>query len=808
MRSVIVQVLILALCGIAVGAEFQNFDTLEQNRKHIKFISYTPSDRKQVAQVAKSLISIYVNRESKITFLGKEVDPVPLIEDVYQKAEQLSDEEFHIRLSKIFTSLRDFHTNYIFPEPYACFRAALPLTFAEVYSTTTERKAVVKSIGLEDPSYQKFAPETEKIQIGDELVSYNGKGLQQLFDEQVSLAGGANNFGGFASVLSRLTFIAGSIFVFPEENSAILEFKKYSDGTKYSVTLPWLSWTRDCDLTSSSSLKLARKEPINMKRPISVNPLQSEFNSAYKSPPKSSVLDVQPGLDGTVKWSVIENRNGKFGYILFTSFVPESGQSELVYESFRSLILKEFSDTDGLILDIRGNGGGYADIADTLPLLFSSKPYQTTRARALNAPLNRKIFLNSSASTSADPWYQAFQNVKPNAVYTENVAFTLEQKALLMSKGQFYFKPVAILTNANCYSACDIFSALMQDYGIATIYGEDLLTGAGGANVVDVNSFFSSITDLASDFYLPDDGKQNMRIGWRQIVRGGKNAGRLIEDRGVVADRRARPTVDDIVGKTQSQFDKITADLKYQSTDYPIHFKTDQSHLGTNEFRVGEAVKFTGEIKSINKLLLKRYPSRTLIGEVTINNSRVKSDFSLSSSISKEPFQSTVIIEGVSGGEVVLRTLRNVRVVPTETINESFQWDFTPKSGIAIYNLLNDPLDGWIKKGDSMVLGDGVSYKNLVDSRITLFLDLTRATTATLSFDLELDSEPLYDKFTVKVNTKFEALVDRDGEVRESVKVDLTEFVGQKVEIEIGFKSDEFTVRRGAKLSRFKLVIA
>jgi C-terminal processing protease CtpA/Prc len=135
--------------------------------------------------------------------------------------------------------------------------------------------------------------------------------------------------------------------------------------------------------------------------------------------------------------------------------------------------------------------------------------------------------------------------------------------------GMAYVKPVGILTNAACYSSCDLFAAAAQDNGAAIIFGEDGTTGAGGANVIEHESFLVELDgkDFESLPYaklLKETGAaQGMRVGWRQQVRILKNQGKLIEDTGVISDFIVRPTPYDMLpdARQSSQFETIAEKL-------------------------------------------------------------------------------------------------------------------------------------------------------------------------------------------------------------------------------------------------------
>ena len=114
-------------------------------------------------------------------------------------------------------------------------------------------------------------------------------------------------------------------------------------------------------------------------------------------------------------------------------------------------------------------------MADSIPQLFGPN-ILPGGARAIVHPINQKIFLNST-EYRRDNWSEAYEKAKPGDVLTPIATFNTIETANTV--GQVYLKPVGLLTNANCYSACDLLSAIVQDNEVGTIYGEDGSTGAG-----------------------------------------------------------------------------------------------------------------------------------------------------------------------------------------------------------------------------------------------------------------------------------------------------------------------------------------
>lgn len=144
--------------------------------------------------------------------------------------------------------------------------------------------------------------------------------------------------------------------------------------------------------------------------------------------------------------------------------------AEEVIKTIRLLLVNELKDTDALVFDVRSNGGGQISLADGIPQLFTPS-FDPMGARALISKVNEKIF-ESSLFTNTE-WASSYA-LSLEHTYMYPVRFTSKESANYY--GMAYLKPVAVLTNANCYSACDLFAASMQDSGAAVIFGEDPTT--------------------------------------------------------------------------------------------------------------------------------------------------------------------------------------------------------------------------------------------------------------------------------------------------------------------------------------------
>ena len=96
---------------ILVATQDATFSLLSQTREKITFVPYTAEQRQLVANNVEKLMSMYVNRQSKIQNYGAlkpDIDPIPRVQAIKSKVANMTDKEMHLAYSEVFRSLRDF----------------------------------------------------------------------------------------------------------------------------------------------------------------------------------------------------------------------------------------------------------------------------------------------------------------------------------------------------------------------------------------------------------------------------------------------------------------------------------------------------------------------------------------------------------------------------------------------------------------------------------------------------------------------------------------------------------------------------
>jgi hypothetical protein len=230
--------------------------------------------------------------------------------------------------------------------------------------------------------------------------------------------------------------------------------------------------------------------------------------------------------------------SGVFAYVRIATFNVDS-EKKYINEFIR--IISKLCQ-NGLILDVRGNGGGLIYFGERMLQLLTPRAIDPARFSFLNSARTQTL---TTRHAFIRPWRNSIaQWVETGAEYSQG--FPLLPLSRYNDIGQKYQGPVVLITDALCYSTTDIFAAGFQDHQIGVVLGVDETTGAGGANVWD----YSLIAELLHDpqhFPKPRAGSASLRFAVRRVIRVGKNSGVLLEDLGVKVDQIHKMTRRDLL---------------------------------------------------------------------------------------------------------------------------------------------------------------------------------------------------------------------------------------------------------------------
>ena len=239
--------------------------------------------------------------------------------------------------------------------------------------------------------------------------------------------------------------------------------------------------------------------------------------------------------------------SGVFGYVRLATFEPEDPNIDDP-DVLIDLAVKEFVrilktlPASGLILDVRGNGGGYVNFGERILQTLSPGPITPEPFHFVSSALTLRL-------AGTESWLTEWEKPLEMALSTGggfSQGFPLTDPADCNNIGQVYQGPIVLITDAYCYSTTDIFAAGFQDHGLGTILGVHDNTGAGGANVWDHEEVLQQL-GLKPNPFVALPGGSSMRVAARRSTRVGQRSGVPLEDLGVAPDERYHMTRADLL---------------------------------------------------------------------------------------------------------------------------------------------------------------------------------------------------------------------------------------------------------------------
>lgn len=579
-----------------------------------------------------------------------------------------------------------------------------------------------------------------------------------------------------------------------------LTFRNRADAT-YTVTLPWLV---RADLACLAPPAAAPGGGRVAAKNEGSSDYQLEFEQLYKPYAATGRTRTEP-KEPILHFDIVSNEFGRFGLIRLDSFSPEKLSDEELIAEVARLQAHDLKGTEGVVIDLRDNGGGSIALGEGLAQLFTPATVEPEGFKLRNSALNHFFFETLPAYW---PDFLAALRRAGDAPFAEPVEMT--RRLFANAAGQAYFKPVAIFANSSCYSACDMFSATMQDHRAAVVFSEDGQTGGGGANVV-AQSYFLKQLDGHESLFKPLPGGQDMRVSWRQTVRSGVNAGLLLEGRGVVADKTLPLTTADFYTNDGPQMHAITRYLSRETGHLKgsVAWRRDAPG-GRLDVRAGEPLVFPAHVAATDTVTFGPIAGAP-VGRLRVDAPDEGADVDLVVPLlSADGDLGAFEFVGLRGTKRVWRTTSRYRRVPPNTVlgaGAGIALDFAVDgpTPLKTYTAGADAAQGWTVQAGSLKAGLGEAYADGMTAEASLFLDLTgRAGPLTLSFTAAVQSEEGYDFFSAAVVAGAESLqllAPLSGKVEaKRYTYDLSAYAGRVAELRFTFQSDGSVNDRGVTL--------
>lgn len=504
-----------------------------------------------LGQARLLLEQVYVHLHLKRSLYG--IDPIQHLTLLQYRLENPQDEivtselAFHRELLGIFNSVHDLHTNYILPLPYRGITAFLPFLLEEYFDEQRQPHYIVSKL-LGDFSHTSFKP-------GVEVTLWNGLPIQEAIRINGEREAGSNHAARYSVGLGSLTIRPLATSLPP--NEVLVRLTYLSDHADHStIEFEWMTFalppagsSGEMGLLAESCADADLAHLLPRLAQMGCH-LQTEQVNHYRKLLYAANANQPASI---IRAKSVQTPDGEFAYIRIFSFVAPDAEV-FMQEIIR--LLRELPQ-NGLILDVRGNSGGLISMAERLLQLLTPRQIEPEKAQFRANAFSRELCKHNAPSPIApsidlSPWIPSLDQAHANGAQY-STAHSLTSHAEANDTGQVYTGPVVLITDAQCYSATDMFAAGFKDHAIGKILGVDDNTGAGGANVwthlllriltapaeVSANSGTIRMEELPrhADF----------RVSVRRMLRALDNAGMPLEDFGVRPDERHYLTRTDLL---------------------------------------------------------------------------------------------------------------------------------------------------------------------------------------------------------------------------------------------------------------------
>jgi C-terminal processing protease CtpA/Prc len=457
---------------------------------------------------------------------------------------------FHYQMQKVFMSTRDIHTSYSLPDPFKKMTAYLPFVVEEYFEPGSRQPRFLASHvarGFRLP---------RSFKRGVEILYWNGVPIRRAVEVNGEARAGSNPDARFARGLDGLTIRPFNGSLPPDEEWVVVIYRSEDGRREFELKQHWLVFmSKPSSATrrprGKGVTKVAmdtHKNAINHVKKVLFAPHTVAADKRHRSVAKKPVAlargAIKTPFPTKFRARPIRNRYGDFGYVRIFTFSCDD--VDAFVGEFARLI--KLLPRNGLIIDVRSNGGGTIDAGERSLQLLTSRRIHPAMFEFINTPLNLELCRYASEDWRAEfsPWEDKIGDaILAGATYSYGGSLTPEEEC--NNIGQVYSGPVVLITDALCYSTTDIFAAGFQDHEIGKILGTSGNTGAGGANVVRHKDLEESMSGYSNSPFKKLPKRMGMRVALRRCIRVGKNAGRPLEEFGVIPDERHFMTRTDLL---------------------------------------------------------------------------------------------------------------------------------------------------------------------------------------------------------------------------------------------------------------------
>jgi hypothetical protein len=473
-------------------------------------IPYNASIKAQTMDTVQKALQMYVFRDVAANspdpkWLPLQVDIFGGLSQINAKNNYKTDYDFQQTLASFLTTLNDPHTQYRKPGCYSSFSFFLPFQIASVFNDTTSSQQIVIISAKYDQTL--VGKRINKINNQD-AVSY----LVNFADTNAPFSLDLGSRFNYA-IKSLYTTRSQGTYGIPSQETETFELYDYGTGSTNTITLKWQAtamkdvpdiyqacFTGDRSIRNGSIPYV--DSPATILEETEYVKAQLYDDNSYHLPQKQkrATASQKPIYQGE-NISLFNVGNG-VAAMKINSFMPQKygldtnddlkSEPQFLFDLQRSLVLANQLNLGQLILDFRGNGGGYVCLAmQFLRLMFPDSPeypqhpvFDLIHSNLTLALAQNAAKLPKDVYSIFSPWkyfdyntgsqYQDLSWILPgNSYYRGNSASKYSNKLqddcsmldVPPFDANFVFNPsnIIVLTDGTCGSACALTARNIQE---------------------------------------------------------------------------------------------------------------------------------------------------------------------------------------------------------------------------------------------------------------------------------------------------------------------------------------------------------
>ena len=451
------------------------------------------------------------------------VDPVQRLRLIRHRLAEAEDDsqsidDFHREMIDVFTTVKDLHTTYLVPEPLRSATVLLPFRVEQYFDTPDSDPTFVAGKVADD------AARSTGFVDGVEISHWNGVPIQRAVELLAERQAAGNRPASEMRALDALTIRPLLSSMVPDESWVDITFKPddaTADAERHTVRFEWMRHDSDIALLPDH---LDADLGFDAQT-VAISRVREELYAGKKG-----------GFFRTM--TIGDDRYGDVRIFRF----PTDTSPVAFVNQFIGLV-KDLPEA-GLIIDVRGNGGGSIRAAESLlQVLSADDAISPARFQFLATPLALHLSRNIKALG------QWTDSLKQGAITgaTHSRGFPITTESFLKRFVYRYPGPAVLIVDAACYSATDMFAAGFIDHEIGPVLSSSDNTGAGGANVLTHSAIRSLLKDTARAAGLVElPGGVDMRVALRRTLRVRARQGEILEDLGIMIENRHYMTRGDV----------------------------------------------------------------------------------------------------------------------------------------------------------------------------------------------------------------------------------------------------------------------